>query len=110
MTGGEGLLELEHAVERLAEGADPAEARAVFDRLRCGLAPRGGAGKPAPLREGPGAREGLARYAPIIVKYRDGDTDAAVAAGRAQIATQRREGTRRAPRGPVPRGFSWKTS
>lgn len=84
----EGTIVRERAV--LAPGVQLSAGTVVFDLVR-DAAYRGSTEHPLeipagavvvpgsrPVRQGPGAREGLHLYAPIIVKYRDERTDAAV--------------------------------
>jgi 2,3,4,5-tetrahydropyridine-2-carboxylate N-succinyltransferase len=68
LTGGTAVFDLVHDRVYRREGDRPLEI------------PAGAVVVPGtrPVRSGPGAREGIALYAPVIVKYRDERTDAAV--------------------------------
>lgn len=68
LTGGTAVFDLVHDRVYRREGDRPLEI------------PEGAVVVPGsrPVRSGPGAREGIALYAPVIVKYRDERTDAAV--------------------------------
>jgi len=68
LTGGTAVIDLVHDTIYRRDGERPLEI------------PEGALVVPGsrPIKQGPGARDGIALYAPVIVKYRDEKTDAAV--------------------------------